>query len=196
MDVKLQRHSLGITWVEQNAMARAAHALVDGERVWLIDPYEHAPAMSAAAELGPPAGVVQLLNRHNRDCAATADRLGVPLLRLPTDGAGTPFEVIPVLNRFGWHEVALWWAAGRALVIAEAIGTSPAFALSRRAGVHPMLRLIPPRHQFARFSPDRLFPGHGPALESGADEAIREALAHSRADIPRLLVSLPKLLHG
>jgi hypothetical protein len=196
MGVKLQRHALGVTWVEQNAMARAAHALVDVRRVWLIDPYEDTEALAAVSELGTPAGVLQLLDRHNRDCEAIAQRLGVPLTRLPVDAAGTPFEAIPMISNRGWREVALWWAEQRALVVAEAVGTGPAFALGRRAGVHPMLRLTPPRKQLSPFQPERLFTGHGEAIESGADAALREALAQSRRDVPRLLLNVPKLLRG
>jgi hypothetical protein len=196
MEVRLQRHALGLTWVEQNAMARAAHALVHDRRVWLIDAYENTEALAAAAELGTPAGVLQLLDRHNRECKAIAQRLGVPLLRLPVDPAGTPFTAIPVISNRAWREVALWWADERTLVVAEAIGTAPLFALGRRAGVHPMLRLVPPRKQLSRFQPDRLLVGHGEAIESGADAALHEALAASRTDIPQLLLSVPKLLRG
>jgi hypothetical protein len=196
MGVELQRHSLGVTWVEQNAMARAAHALTDDQRVWLIDPFEDAGALAAAAELGTPAGVVQLLDRHNRDCARIAQQLGVPHSRLPVDGRGTPFEVVPVISNRAWREVALWWPDKRALVVAESIGTAPAFALGRPAGIHPMLRLVPPRKQLSRFEPERLLVGHGKAIEAGASAALREALAQSRRDIPRLLASLPKLVRG
>jgi hypothetical protein len=196
MGAKLQRHALGVTWVEQNAMARSAHALRDDQRVWLIDPYEDAEALAAAAALGTPSGVLQLLDRHNRDCAAIAQRLGVAHLRLPVDTTGTPFTAIPVISTRGWREVALWWAGERALVVAEAVGTAPAFALGRPVGVHPMLRLTPPRKPLSRFQPERLFVGHGEALESGADAALREALANSRRDLPRLLLSVPKLLRG
>src|SRR5277367_116473 len=108
MGVTLQRHALGVTWVEQSKMARAAHALVDDQRVWLIDPYEDTEALAAAAELGSPTGVLQLLDRHNRDCKAIAQRLGVPLLRLPVDAAGTPFEAIPMISNVAWREVTLW----------------------------------------------------------------------------------------
>jgi hypothetical protein len=196
MGVRLQRHALGVTWVEENAMARAAHALVADRRVWFVDPYENPEAMAAASELGTPAGVLQLLDRHNRDCQSIAQRLGVPLLRLPKDGAGTPFTPIPMISNRAWREVALWWADERALVVAEAIGTAPAFALGRRAGVHPMLRLLPPRKQLSPFRPERLFVGHGEAIESGADAALRDALANSRRDLPQLLLSIPKLLRG
>jgi hypothetical protein len=195
MEAKLQRHALGVTWVEQNAMARAAHAVLVDQRVWLIDPYEDTEALAAVAELGTPAGVLQLLDRHNRDCAPIAQRLGVPLSRLPVDGSGLPFEVIPLISTRWWREVALWWADERVMVVAEAVGTAPAFALGRRAGVHPMLRPVPPR-KLSRFQPERLLVGHGDAIEAGADAALREALAASRRDIPRLLVSLPKLLRG
>jgi hypothetical protein len=192
----LQRHRLGITWTESDAMARSAHALVHRGRVWLIDPYEDDEALAAAAGLGEPAGVFQLLDRHNRDCAAIAARLGVPLSRLPVDAAGTPFEPIQVLNVPGWHEVALWWPQERALIVAEAIGTAQAFALGRTAGVHPLLRMLPPRRALSSHQPEMLLVGHGPALESGADGSLREAFAHSLGDIPKLVLSVPRLLRG
>jgi hypothetical protein len=60
-----------------------------------------------------------------------------------------------------------------------------------------MLRLIPPRNQLSGFEPELLFVGHGEAIEPGADAALREALEQSRRDLPRLLLSVPKLLrHG
>ena len=196
MEVTLQRHVLGLTWIEPNAMARAAHAFTDDGRVWLIDPYENAGALAAVAQLGTPAGVIQLLDRHQRDCEPIAQRLGVALHRLPQDGAGTPFTPVPVISNRAWREVALWWSDERALVVAEAVGTAPVFALGRRVGVHPMLRLLPPRGPLSRYQPERLFVGHGEAIESGADAALREALEHSRSDTPRLILSLPKLIRG
>jgi hypothetical protein len=194
MSATLQRHALGVTWIEQSGMSRAAHALLTDQRVWLIDPFEDDAALGTASSLGPPAGVLQLLDRHNRDCRAIATRLDVPLLRLPQRVPDTPFEVVSVLSLSRWREVALWWPQAGALIIAEAIGTAPAFALGRRAGVHPMLRLIPPRAQFSGYEPSTLLVGHGRTLESEAAAALREALDHSRSDIPRLLVGLPGLI--
>jgi hypothetical protein len=196
MYATLQHHKLGVTWIEHSRTARTAHALRSEERVWLIDPFDDEPALQAAASLGRPAGVLQLLDRHNRDCQAIAARLGVPLLRLPDRAPDTPFEVVPVLSRRGWKEIALWWAHERALVVAEAIGTAPAFALGRRAGVHPMLRLTPPRSRFSGYRPAMLLVGHGRTVESDGAAALDDALAHSRSDIPRLLVELPRLLRG
>jgi hypothetical protein len=177
-------------------MARAAHALAGDGRVWLIDPFDDPGALEAVAGLGEPAGVIQLLDRHNRDCAALAARLGVPHLRLPQAGSGTPFEVLGVISTVGWHEIALWWAERETLVVAEAVGTNPAFALGRRAGVHPMLRVLPPRRALTGVSPERLLCGHGRPLQSGGAEALQDAFDHARSDLPRLLLSLPRLLRG
>ena len=145
MSQSVQQHALGITWFEPGGMVRASHALAHEGRVWLIDPFDDPDALTVAASLGEPAGVLQLLDRHNRDSKAIAARLDVPLVRLPTRAPDTPFEVIPVIDRMGWKEIALWWEEERALVVAEAVGTAPAFALGRRVGVHPLLRLLPPR---------------------------------------------------
>jgi hypothetical protein len=194
MSATLQRHSAGLTWTEAGLMARTAHALRSEEGVWMIDPFDNGPALEAAAALGRPAGVLQLLDRHNRDCDPVATRLGVPLLRLPARVPDSSFQVVPVLSRPGWKEVALWWEQERALIVAEAIGTAPAFALGRRAGVHPMLRLTPPRSQLAPYRPSMLLVGHGPAIDSGAEDAVPDALAHARSDLPRLVTSLPRLL--
>jgi hypothetical protein len=193
---RLYRHAVGVTWVEEGATARAAHALISAGRVWLVDPFDDEPALLAAAELGEPAGVLQLLDRHNRDCESLARELGVPLHRLPGRTSGTPFEAVAVISRRLWKEVALWWSRESVLIVAEALGTSPAFAVGRRAGVHPLLRLTPPRTQLAPFRPDRLLVGHGEPIESGAAAAITDAFDHSRSDIPRLLIKLPTMLRG
>jgi hypothetical protein len=196
MSNSIQRHSLGLTWVETTGMRRAAHALRADGRVWLIDPFEDQVAVSAATELGTPAGVLQLLDRHNRDCGPIAQRLEVPLLRLPAEVADSPFTVIPVISRPWWREVALWWEAERALVIAEAVGTAPAFTLGRQVGLHPMLRLRPPRGPLTARSPERLLVGHGAALESGAAAAISDALSGALSDLPQLVLRLPSLVRG
>ena len=196
MTVTLQPHEVGLTWIETGGMVRAAHALSADGRVWLIDPFEDDAAAAATAELGTPAGVVQLLDRHNRDCEQIAGRLGVPLVRLPERMPDTPFEVVPVISRIRWNEVALWWPELETLVVAEAIGTAPVFALGRAAGVHPLLRLTPPRGALGRYRPQRLLVGHGQALESAGAAALADALDRSRADLPRLVVQAPRLLRG
>jgi hypothetical protein len=196
MSARLQRHAIGLTWIEASFMARAAHALRSEGRVWLVDPFDDEPALREVAALGIPAGVIQLLDRHNRDCESIAARLGVPLVRLPDATPDSPFEVLPILSRPGWHEVALWWERERALIVAEAVGTSFPFALGRRAGVQPILRLTPPRSQLAPYRPSMLLVGHGATIETDGAAALDDALAHARSDIPRLVTSLPKLIRG
>src|SRR3984885_9632668 len=187
MTASLHRHLNGITWVETGSMARAAHAVVDGDQVWLIDPFEDTAALAAAHELGKPTAVLQLLDRHRRDGASIAARLSVPLLQLPAAVPNSPFTVIKVMSRSRWKEIALWWEAQRTLIVAEAIGTGPLFALGRRAGVHPLLRLVPPRAAFGGYAPERMLVGHGPPVDSDAASALTEALEKARSDIPRLL---------
>jgi hypothetical protein len=194
VSVTLHHHDAGLTWTESGVMARSAHAVQAGGRVWLIDPFDDEPALTAAAALGDAAGVIQLLDRHNRDCEALAARLAVPVMRLPESLDGTPFEPVPVLARRGWKEVALWWPAAQTLIVAEALGTAPAFALGRPLGVHPMLRLTPPRGTLGRHRPQRVLVGHGPPLEEGGADAVAEALDHALTDTPRLLLKLPALL--
>jgi hypothetical protein len=196
MSNSIQRHPLGLTWLETSGMRRAAHALRAGGRVWLVDPFDDETALSAVTELGTPAAVIQLLDRHNRDCGPIAQRLEIPLLRVPDAVSDSPFTVVPVLSRPWWREVALWWEAERALVVAEAVGTAPAFTLGRRVGIHPLLRLRPPKSALTAHSPERLLVGHGAAIESGAAVAVDEALSGSLSDIPQLVLRLPRLVRG
>jgi len=193
MSASIQHHPAGLTWYETGGMGRASHALKEGPRVWLVDPFDDPDALAAAAELGEPTAVIQLLDRHGRDCAAIAQRLSVPLLRVPATVAGSPFEVVHVISQRWWKEVALWWPERRTLVVAETVGTVRAFALGRALGVHPFLRMLPPG-ALQSFSPELLLVGHGPPVQTDAAAALSEALAHSRTDTPKLLLELPSLI--
>jgi hypothetical protein len=190
--VTLHEHALGLSWVVDEPMERASHAIADGGRVWLVDAVDDAPALERVAALGAPAAVVQLLDRHPRDCAALAERLGVPHVRLPPALPGSPFEVRDVVQVPRWREVALWWPGRRALVVAEAVGTGPYFAVGPGpVGVHPWLRMTPPRGALGGLDPEALLVGHGPPLTGpGTAEALADALARSRRDVPRMLGGL------
>jgi hypothetical protein len=195
VNVALHAHDLGLSWVVDEPLQRAAHALADGGRVWFVDPVDEPGAMEAAAALGEPVGVLQLLDRHGRDCRAIAERLGVPHLRLPSEVPGSPFEVVPagvLLPR--WSEVALWWPARRALVVAEVLGTSPHYTLDSGAvGIHALLRLVPPG-RFRHRDPEHLLTGHGAPLHGPrVGDAIEAAYARSRHDIPKLALKLPRM---
>jgi hypothetical protein len=193
--VAVHEHPFGFTWVEDAAMGRAAHALADGGRVWLVDPFDATGMVQRAQALGEVAGVIQLLDRHNRDCEAIASRLGVAHARVPSELPATPFEVVGVLDRKKWAEKALWWPAQRTLVVAEVLGTSPFFTVGDDAvGVHAMVRPFPPK-ALGAFAPEHLLVGHGPPVSGdAARNGPRRALRGARRDVPRLLLKLPKLL--
>ena len=149
--------------------------------MWLVDPVDWPEAIDRAQSLGQPAGVLQLLDRHNRDCAAIAERLGVPHLVVPPALPGTPFEVIEIKRSRRWQEVALWWPERRTLVVAEALGTNPFFPIGDdRVGVHGLLKLTPPRLLRA-YEPEHLLVGHGEGVHGPeAAAALRQALSRSR----------------
>src|SRR5262245_36461501 len=154
--------AFGFGWIaaEPALLERASHALRADGRVWLVDPVDGPGVEERVRALGEPAGVVQLVDRHARDCCALAGRLGVPHYRLPFAGVpGAPFEVRTILDFRGWREVALWWEAEGVLVCGEALGTVAYFrGPGEPLGVHPFLRLYQPRalRDLARC----LAPGH------------------------------------
>ncbi|HEV8100033.1 MAG TPA: hypothetical protein VGP56_12845 [Gaiellaceae bacterium] len=193
----IDQQDWGFGWVSPEQRIRmTSHALLAGGGVWLVDPTDGEGIEERVRALGEPAGVLQLLDRHNRACAAVARRLGVPLHRVPFEAVG-PFEVVPILRRRHWQEVALWWPERRVLVCADALGTVPHyFALGgEELGVHPLLRLTPPR-QLARLEPEHVLCGHGDGVHERATEKLRDALSNSRRRLPRLALELPRALLG
>jgi hypothetical protein len=193
MQPRLVEHAAGFTWIapEPPLMERASHALVADGRVWVVDPVDYPGLDDALRARGAVAAVVQLLDRHPRDCAALAARLGVPHLRLPTGIPASPFEVVSAMSFPKWREVALWWPGARVLVVPEAVGTVPYYrARSENLAVHPMLRLTPPR-ALRRFKPDLLLVGHGdPLAGPSTAEALTEALRTARRRLPSWLVTV------
>lgn len=182
----------GFGWVVEEALARASHALAADGKFWLVDPLDWPEAIDRARKLGAPAGVIQLLDRHDRDCAALASRLGVPHLVAPDEIPASPFTCVPIMRRRHWRESALWWPETRTLVTADALGTNRFFTAGKAPlGVHVFLRLTPPK-ALGVFEPERILVGHGEGIV-GADaaEALRDALRTSRRGLPGLLVRLP-----
>jgi hypothetical protein len=181
----------GFGWVADELMKRCSHALVADGRVWVIDPVDAEGVEERIVGAGAPAGVIQLLDRHNRDCRALADRLDVPYHRLPLRPIpDAPFEFIRVLDARRWKEVALWWPEPGVLVCADALGTAGYFvARGERLGVHPFLRIAPPRRQLGRVQPEIVLCGHGAGVLSEAGSALREALSTARRRIPAALAN-------
>jgi hypothetical protein len=180
-------------WIEEERMQRTSHALAADGKVWLFDVLDDPQLEARVRELGEPAAVVQLLDRHSRDCAAVAKRLGVPHYVVPPELPGTPFELRPVLRLRWWREMALWWPERRILLVADALGTIPFFrAGAEPAGLHPFLRLKPPR-SLEGLAPNHLLVGHGAGLHHHP-AALASALRTARRRIPRWLAGIPRII--
>jgi hypothetical protein len=176
----------GFGWLQDERLVRTSHALRAEGRVWVFDPVDSPGVEERIRGLGEPAGVIQLLDRHRRDCAALAGRLGVPLHETPFDGVpGAPFDPVPIVQRRFWREVALWWPEERVLLCGDALGTVGYFvAPGEQLGVHPLLRLVPPR-ALSRFAPRHVLCGHGEGVHGDrAAPALEEALATARRRLP------------
>lgn len=192
---KFERHDLGISWLadSEEKMERASHAVATPEGYWVIDPVDVEGLDDELAVLEDPLGVIQLLDRHARDCAAVADRLGVPHHEVPFDGVpDSPFETIEVVRNRLWNEVALWWPGWNALIVAESVGSTGYFKAGDEAiGTHPAMRFKPPRETLGSFEPEHLLTGHGTGMHGeGTAKALHDSLAGARKGIPKAILSL------
>jgi hypothetical protein len=182
----------GFGWIVDEATTRTSHALAAGGKVWLVDPLDWPDAVERALGLGEPAGVVQLLDRHDRDCSTLAERLGVPHVVVPDELPGSPFAFVSLVRRKRWRECALWWPAKRTLVAADALGTNRFFTGGKAPlGVHLLLRLTPPT-ALGTLVPEHILVGHGQGLHGpGTADALHDALRTSRRRLPGVLLRLP-----
>ena len=177
----------GFGWIAKERLGRCSHALKCRGEVWIFDPALWAPAIERIAELGEPAGVVQLLDRHARDCAEVASALGVPHYAVPVQGiTASPLEIVPLTRSRFWQEVAAWVPELRALVVADALGTVGYFrAPGEQLGVHPLFRFRPPR-TLGRYEPRHILCGHGAGIHGeDAPATLQEALRTARRRLPK-----------
>ncbi|QKY19000.1 hypothetical protein B4589_000905 [Halolamina sp. CBA1230] len=201
----------GISWTlaeEVDEMHRTSHAIETEAGIWVIDPVDAPGLDDELAALGDVAGVTLLLDRHKRDAAAVAERHDVPV-SLPERLSGvaddldaetevysralpdTAFRTITVIDNRFWHEVALYDRDRGTLIVPEAVGTVGFFTTDvERLGVHPALRLFPPRKALGDLSPDRVLVGHGAGVFDDAANALRVALARSRKSAPKYYAGL------
>ncbi|WP_435144662.1 hypothetical protein [Halobaculum sp. P14] len=197
----------GLSWLAypDERMQRASHAVTDDGDVWILDPVDGPGVDEFVASLdGDVAGTVVCLDRHKRDAAAVADRHGVPVY-VPEWMTGVAEELDAPVERFGdalggfdaiavkrgavlpWQEVALYDETGGTLYVPEAVGTVDFMTVpGERLGVHPALRLLPPRRPLSGLDPDRVLVGHGAGVHDDAATALAEALRRSRRTAPEL----------
>lgn len=205
---EIDRFDGGAGWIAhpEETMERASHALATPEGLWLVDPVD-APGLDAFLETvgdetdGPAevAGVAVCLDRHERDAAAIATRhdvavhvptwmdgvsdLEAPIERFDGELGASGYESFVVRDSSipPWREVGLYHPETGTLVVPESVGTAEYFrADGERLGVHPMLRLTPPREALGGVRPERLLVGHGAGVFTDASSALSSALADSR----------------
>lgn len=172
--------------------------------LWLCDPVDAAGLDDLLAEYGDVAGVVLQLDRHHRDSAAIARRHDVAV-HLPGPLAGeaddldcetapvgdeladTGFESFTIVDNRLWREAGLYHPGRGTLVVPEAVGTAELFrAGDEPLGVHPALRLLPPRRALGDFAPERILVGHGGGVFTDAAAALQGALRRSRRGARRV----------
>ncbi|MFB6222408.1 MAG: hypothetical protein ABEH86_01875 [Haloarcula sp.] len=199
------RWDRGASWIAypDEMMLRVSHVLSTDAGVFVVDPVDVDGIDDLFAEFGEVAGVVILLDRHKRDSAAVANRHGVPVF-VPEWMSGveddidapvetlrrqlpdTDYGVHKIIENPFWQEAALYGDEDDTLVVPEAVGTADYFlAGNERLGVHPMLRLFPPK-KLKRLDPERVLVGHGHGVMDDATEAIAYALRGSRGRTPGL----------
>ena len=197
----IDRFDEGVGWIAypEETMRRASHAIERDGEVWVFDPVDAEGVDDLLAEFGSVAGVAVLLDRHKRDAAAVANRhdvsvyvpewmngverkLDVPVERFGDELAG--FDVERLIDNPAWQEAVCF--DGETLLVPEALGTVSYFCASGETlGVHPMLRLLPPR-SLREYDPERLLVGHGEGVFEDVPRAIRDSLGGARSKTPSL----------
>jgi hypothetical protein len=200
---EIDRFDGGVGWIAypDERMQRASHALTDDGDLWLVDPVDAEGLDDLLAEEGEVAGVVVLLDRHERDAArlarqhdvsvhlpvwmkSLASDLDAPVEPVRTELADTGYRLQRVLDTPFWKEAAL--SNDETLLVPEALGTAAYYRIeAERLGVHPMLRAFPPR-RLRGLAPDRVLLGHGAGVTVDASDALAEALRESRRRAPQL----------
>jgi len=208
---EIDRFDEGVGWIAypDETMKRASHALaVDGD-VWVVDPVDVPELDDLLAEYGEVAGVVILLDRHKRDSAAVANRhdvsvwvpefmdgvaeeLDAPTERFRYELADTDITAHKVIDNRVWQEALLYREDTETVVVPEAVGTSEYFRTqTERLGVHPMLRVTPPK-DIGRLEPDHIRVGHGEGIHENASDALQDALDGARRRTPWLYLGTAK----
>jgi len=212
---EIDRWEGGVGWLADpnEDMRRASHALTHEGDVWLVDPVDADGLDELLADEGDVAGVLVLLDRHNRDANAIAKRhdvavhrpawmdsiddgYDVPVRDLGGEVGETGYRVHKLHNTPVWREAYLYRPEDETLVVSESLGTAPFFLTEgERCGVHPALRLLPP-HELGNYDVERLFVGHGEGVTTDTTTAIRDALRNSRRRAPSLYVKAVREMLG
>ena len=181
----------GFGWTEPGFLERTSHALgVSAEGSSSSTPSTCPGSTSGSAPSASP-------RRSSSFSTGTSgirrrSRLGSAfrIYGWSSDAHGGAGRLVRIVWNRVWKEVAFWEPERRVLVVADALGTVGYFTAPGEAiGVHPLLRLRPPR-DLGELEPEHILCGHGAGVHGpAAAVALREALATSRRRLPRALAS-------
>lgn len=196
----IQPFEHGVSWVQDDWMQRASHALIADGKAWLIDATDEPAAIEQVTQRAEIAGVIQLLDRHPRGCVHLAEHYGVSHYKayrgdVPED---SPFQFEPVLGNKRWRETAIWWPDTGTLVIAEIVGGSQYMALAKgsRVGVHPFVRGLTKVKVGDHLPVQHLLMGHGAPVHDGAAVQLAEAYGRRVRDLPLIPKGLRAFVPG
>lgn len=180
----------------EETMQRTSHAIATDAGVWIVDPVDAPGVDDLVADLGSVAGVVVLLDRHQRDADEVASRYDVPVylpgyvdrdFDAPVERVGvrlpeTDVRLVHSVDLPFWQEAALF--DSETLVVADALGTTEYFVVGpERVGVHPMLRPFPPT-ALRDLTPTRIVTGHGAGVFEDAEYELARAIDGARNRLP------------
>lgn len=203
---EIDRWDDGVGWIAypDEGMQRASHAVVgENNGLWVMDPVDADGLDDLLAEHGEVEGVVTLLDRHKRDADAVSRRhevpvyvphwmsgvaseLDAPVERIRNDLGDSGYGVYKLIDNMFWQEAVMFGEHNHSLIVPEAVGTAEYFRTGDRPlGVHPMLRLSPPK-KLGRFDAERIRVGHGDGVGEDAEAVLAEALSGARKRAPKL----------
>lgn len=194
-----------LSWVAYpNEMMERASVMIDTQAGrYAIDPVDCTGLDSEIDRFGGLDGVAVIMDRHSRNARAIAARHDVPVF-VPADAKrisaaiGGPLASLEealepsdfevrwlVFNRF-WEEAMLYRPTDGTLVVPETLGTASHFTTgAERIGVHPLMRIRPPRRTFRDLTLTRLFVGHGSPVLEVEDDELAMTLSAARRRLPR-----------
>jgi hypothetical protein len=200
----------GVGWfaAPTEMMQRAAHAFYGADdRLWLVDPIDVPGLDEFLASHGTVGGVIVAFDRHRRDAAQIARRYDLPVtvppvlegfatsiptetrVRSACEAAGIEFRTLIDARVPPWREAAVIGPDGTTVYIPEVVGRAGYYtAPGETVGVHPMLRVAPPRAAVDALPIDTLWCGHGRGL-SGAQVEVDRALRAARTRLPAAYLS-------
>ena len=171
-------------------MQRTSHALAADGRVWLFDVVDDPELDARVRELGEPAGVVQLLDRHNRDCAAVASGSACRTTSCRGSCRSRRSSCARSCATAGGARSRSGGRSGASCSSRTRSARSRSSAPARSPPASTPSSASGRRARSAGLEPEHLLVGHGEGIHHHP-AALESALRTARRRIPRWLAGLP-----